>query len=152
MNHRAQLAEREPMTHRQRSCADKAFPAGAQRQAFDRPADRIGPIQHPDRLAMSRCRFEDIAQRRDERIDPATQILQIDEDHIECIHHRIGRLAHFAIEAEDRDAVHRIVEVRRLDHVVLLVAAQAMLRTEGGADLHVAACRQRIERVRQIFA
>ena len=100
---------------------------------------------------MLRCRFEDVAQRRDERINPATQILQIDEDHIECIHHRIRRLAHVAIEAEDRDAMHRIVEVRRLDHVVLLVAAQAMLRTEGSADLHVAACGQRIQRVRQVF-
>ena len=47
--------------------------------------------------------------------------------------------------------MHRIVEVRRLDHVVLLVAAQAMLRTESGADLHVAACGQRIQRMRQIF-
>ena len=84
-----QLAEREPMTHRQRSCADKAFPAGAQRQTFDRTTHRIGPIQHPDSLAMLRCRFEHVAQRRDERIDSTTQILQIDEDHIECIHHRI---------------------------------------------------------------
>ncbi len=39
-----QLAEREPMTHWQRSCADKAFPAGAQRQTFERPTHRIGPI------------------------------------------------------------------------------------------------------------
>ena len=139
------------MAHRHRPGADKAFPAGAQRQAFDRPADGIGPIQHPHRFAMLRCRFEDIAQRRDERINPATQILQIDQDHIECIHHRIRRLAHLAIEAEHRDAMHRIVEVRRLDHVVLLVAAQAMLRTEGSGDLHVAACGQRIQRMRQVF-
>ena len=120
------------MAHRQRPGADKAFPAGAQRQAFDRPADRIGPVQHPDRFAVLRRRFEHVAQRGDERINPATQILQIDEDDIERIHHRIGRLAHFAVQAEHRDAVHRIVKVRRLDHVVLLVAAQAMLRTEGG--------------------
>ena len=148
---RTQFAEREPVTHRQRSGADKAFPPGAQRQAFDRPADGIGPIQHPHRFAMLRRRLQDIAQRRDERIDAATQILQIDEDDIECIHHRIGRLAHLAIQAEDRDAVHRIVEVRRLDHVVLLVAAQAMLRTERGDELDVAACGQRIERMRQVF-
>ena len=47
--------------------------------------------------------------------------------------------------------MHRIAEVRRLDHVVLLVAAQAMLRAEGGADLHVAAGGQRIQCVRQVF-
>ena len=44
----------------------------------------------------------------------------------------------------------RIVEVLRLDHVVLLVAAQAMLRTEGGGDLDVAASGQSIERMRQV--
>ena len=146
-----QFAEREPMTHRQRSCADKAFPAGAQRQTFDRPTHRIGPIEDPDSLLMLRCRFEDVAQGRDERINSTAQILQIDEDHVEGIHHRIRRLAHVSIKAEDRDAMHRIDEVRRLDHVVLLIAAQTMLRTEGSADLHVAACSQRIQRVRQVF-
>src|SRR5450830_855594 len=100
---------------------------------------------------MFRCRFEDVAQGRDKRIDSTAQILQIDEDHIECIHHRIRRLAHVSIKAEDWDAMYRIVEVRRLDHVVLLVATQAMLRTERSADLHVAACGERIQRVRQVF-
>jgi hypothetical protein len=46
-----------------------------------------------------------------------------------------GRAAHFAVEAEHRDAMHRVDEVGRLDHVVLLVAAQAVLRAEGGAQL-----------------
>ena len=46
--------------------------------------------------------------------------------------------------------MHRIVEIRRLDHVVLLVAAQAMLRTERGGELDVAAGGQRIERMRQV--
>ena len=44
----------------------------------------------------------------------------------------------------------RIVEILQLDHVVLLVAAQSMLRTEGGRELDVAARGQRIERVRQV--
>jgi hypothetical protein len=36
--------------------------------------------------------------------------------------------------------MHRIVKVGRLDHVVLLVAAQTMLWTESRGDLQVAAC------------
>src|SRR5215471_16839793 len=102
------------MAHWQRSCADKTFPAGAQRQTFDRPADRIGPVQDPDSFTMLCCRFEDVAQGRDERIDATTQILQIDKDNIECSHHRIGRLSHGTIKAEDRNAVYWIIEVRRL--------------------------------------
>jgi hypothetical protein len=48
-------------------------------------------------------------------------------------------LTHLAVQAEHRDAERRIGEVGRLDHVVLLVAAQAVLRAEGGRRLHVAA-------------
>ena len=80
---RAQFAERQAMAHRQRPGADEAFPAGAQRQAFDRPPDGIGPIQHPHRFAVLRRRFEHVAQRRDERVDAAAQILQIDEHDVE---------------------------------------------------------------------
>ena len=133
------------MTHWQRSGADKAFPAGAKPQALDRPTHRIGPIEHPDSLTMLRSRFKHVAQGRDKRIDTTTQILQIDEDDVECVHHRISRLAHFSIEAEYRNAMHGIVEVRQLDHIVLFVAAQAMLGTEGRADLEIAACGQRIQ-------
>jgi len=64
--------------------------------------------------------------------------LQVDENDIEGVHHRIGRLAYFAVQAEHRNAMHHIVEVLRLDHVGLFVAAQTMLRTECGGDLDVA--------------
>ena len=151
MNHEPSSPSVKSVAHRQWSRRRQNFPSRAQRQTFDRPADRIGPIQHPHGLAVFRRRFEHVAQRRDERVDAAAQILQIDEHDVERVHHRVGRLAHFAVQAEDRNAVHRIVEVRRLDHVVLLVAAQAMLRTEGGGDLDVAARGQRVERMRQVF-
>ena len=66
------------------------------------------------------------------------------------VHHRVGRPAHLAVQAEHRDAEGRIVEVGRLDHVVLLVAAQAVLRAERGGELDVAAGGQRIERMGQV--
>ena len=70
---------------------------------------------------------------------------------VACLHHRIRRLAHLAIQTEHRNAVHRIFEIRRLDHVVLLVAAQPMLRAERRGDLDVTASRQCIERMRQVL-
>ena len=135
------------MTHRQRSCADKAFPASAQGQTFDRPTHRIGSIEYPDSLVMLRGCFEDVPQGRNKGINSTAQILQVDEHHIECIHHGIRRFAYVSIQAKDRDAVHRIPKVRRLDHIVLLVAPEAMLRTEGSANLHVVTCDQCIQRV-----
>ena len=43
-----------------------------------------------------------------------------------------------------------IPEIRRLDHVVLLVAAQPVLRTERGAQIEIGQGGQRVERVREI--
>ena len=46
--------------------------------------------------------------------------------------------------------MHRIAEIRRLDHVVLLVAAQPVLRTECRGDVEPAHAAQRIERMLEI--
>src|SRR5262249_27771700 len=116
------LTERQSVTHRQRPGAHKALPSRSQHQTFDRPTDRIRSIKYPHRFLMFRSRFEDVAECRGECIDPAPQILQVDEDDIAGIHHRSCRRAYLAIQAKYRDIVYRIVEFRRLDHVVLLVA------------------------------
>jgi hypothetical protein len=42
-----------------------------------------------------------------------------------------------AVQAEHREAVDRVGEVRRLHHVVLQVAAHAVLRPERRGDLDV---------------
>ena len=52
-----------------------------------------------------------------------------------------------AVEAEHGDAVHRINEIRGLDHVVLLVAPEAVLGPERGGDLEAAHGHQGIQRV-----
>ena len=136
------------MPHRQWPSADKAFPALAQSQSLGWTADRIGPVQYPHRLAVLGSGFEHIPERSDERVDAAAQVLQIDQDDIERIEHGRGRPTHFAVQTEHRDAVHRIKKIRRLDHVVLFVTAQTVLRTECGID--AAACGERIERMRQV--
>ena len=139
------------MAHRQRPRADEAFPAGAERQALDGAAGGIGAIEHPDGLAVLRRRFEDVKERGDEGVDAAAEILEVDEQHVERPHRLAGGAAHFAVEAEDGDAVDRIGEVGRFDHIVLLVAPEAVLRAEGGADPEVAARGEGIERMRQVF-
>ena len=145
-----QFAHGQTMPHRQRAGTDEALPACAQQQTFDRPAGGIGPVEYPHRLAAPGRRFEHVAQRGDEGVDAAAEVLQVDQQHVEGRHHGLGRTAHFAVKAEDRDAMQRVDVVRRLDHVVLLVAAQAVLRTEGGGQLEVGQGGQRIERVRQV--
>ena len=94
---------------------------------------------------LLRSRLEHVTQRSDERVDSAADVLQIDEQNVKGIHHFRRRPAYFTVKAEDRDAVHGIDVVPRLDHVVLLVPAQAVLRAERRAQAYVAERRQRIE-------
>ena len=145
-----QLPHGEAVAHRQRARSHEALLPGPQLQAFDRPTHGIRPVEHPHRLVEPRGFLQHVAERRDEGVDAAAQILQIDEQHVEAVHHRRRRAAHRSVEAEDRNAVHRIHVIGGLDHVVLLVTAQPMLRTERSAQAQAGEGRQRIERMRQV--
>ncbi len=46
--------------------------------------------------------------------------------------------------------MHRIEEIRRLHHIVLLVAAQTVLRAESGGQADIRQRGQRVERMGQI--
>ena len=66
------------------------------------------------------------------------------------VEHLVAGPPHLAVQAEHRNAVHRVAKVRRLGHVVLLVAAQAVLRTEGRGDVEAADDAQRIQRMLEL--
>jgi hypothetical protein len=95
---------------------------------------------------LGRC-LEHVKQGRDEGINAATQILHIDQDDIESAHRLAGGAANLAVQAEHRNAMHRVGEVEGFHHIVLLVAAQPMLRPESSSDIDVAERRERIERM-----
>jgi hypothetical protein len=141
------LAHGEAVAHRHRSRSDEALPTGAQREALDRAPRRVRAVEHPHRLAEPAALLEHIAERGDEGVDAATEILQVDEQRIAVREHRIGGSAHLAVEAEHRDAERGVAEVRRLDHVVLLVAAQPVLRPESRGDGEPRRRGQRIQRM-----
>ena len=146
----AELAECQAMPHRHRTGADEAFPAREERQPFDRPTGGIGPVEHPDRfLVLGRC-LEHVEQGRDEGVDAAAEVLHVDQQHVERAHRLAGGTPHLAIEAEYGDVVHRIGEILRLHHIVLLVAAHAVLRAESGRELEIAKRAERIERMGEV--
>jgi hypothetical protein len=82
-------------------------PSRSVRPSTGRPAG-LGRSSTQTDFAVFGGGFQHIAQRRDEGVDAATEILQVDEQHVEAVHHRRGRPAHFAVQAEDRDAVQRV--------------------------------------------
>ena len=100
----AELAQRQAVAHRDRAGADEAFPAGPERQPLDRAAGGIGPVEHPHRLAVLGRGFEHVEQGRDEGVDAAAEVLEVDQHRVEARHHLAGRAADLAVEAEHRDA------------------------------------------------
>lgn len=84
-----------------------------------------------------------------EGVDPAAQILQVDQHNVECRHHLPGRTPHFAIQAEHRNVVNRISIVVGLDHIVLLVTLQPVLRAKSSRDIEISCRDQCIKRVLQ---
>ena len=145
----AHLAHRHAVAHRHGRRADEALLSGNQQRAFHWTASRIGAVEHPDRFARFRRFFHQVEQGRNEGIDAATEVLQVEQEHVRRRHHLSGRPADFAIEAEDRDVVAGIGLVRRLDHIVLLVALQPVLRSERRCDIDPA-FDQRVERMVQL--
>src|SRR5918995_1718461 len=88
-----ELAERASMTHRYRAGADETLPAVAQQKSLDWPAGRIRTIEHPDRLLRLGGCLEHVAQRRHKGVHAAAEVLQIDQQHVEVLHHRGRRAA-----------------------------------------------------------
>ncbi len=99
---------------------------------------------------MPGCFLEDVAQRRDEGVDAAAEILQVDQQDVEPVHHRCGRAPYVAVQAVHGNAERGVDVLRRLDHVVLLVAAQAVLRPERGHETHAIEGGEGIERMGQV--
>ena len=134
------------MTHRDGEETDERFEAGAERLALDVDAvDRVGTIADDDRNAVPAARLQAVRHRVDVGVDAGADVLQVDDQDIEAAQHGIGRLARLAVQRVDRNPPRRVVAVRRLDHVVLDVRAEPVLRAEDGGQRHAIGRRHAIE-------
>src|SRR5206468_10466426 len=95
-------------------------------------AERVRPIEDDDLLAGRGAGLEGEGRRPLEGVNARPDVLEIDEQQVYAREHlRRGR-AGLRVEAVDRDAELGIDAVSRLDHVVLLLAGEAVLRAEEG--------------------
>ena len=140
----------QPVPHRHRTRTDKTFPSFDENCPFDRPARRIGPVQNPYRLAVLGGGFQNISQRRDKRIDSATQILKVDQDDVKGFHRLRGWSTDLAVQAEHWDIVNRIKIILGFDHIVLLVTPQTVLGSKSRGNIDTVETRQHIKRMGQI--
>jgi hypothetical protein len=98
-------------------------------------ADRIWPIADDYSFAKRLCGAHAVGHRVGEGIDAAAYTLEIDNDHVNVAQHLFGRFARFAVQRINRNVRVSIDGVGRLDHVVLNVAANSVLRSEERSEI-----------------
>ena len=130
-----EFADRQPVPERNRPAADEARHFGIENRPFDRPADRIGPVEQDHRNAGLGTREQALLHGPDERVDPRADVLQVDHEAVEAAKHVGERPPRAGVQAVDRQIQRLVAAVRRLDHVRLLLAPQAVLRREEGRKL-----------------
>ena len=125
------FGQSESVPHRHRHPADEAGEVRIQdRPLEDVAAERIGPVEHKDGNALLGRRLKTKAQRPEVGVNARADVLQVDDQDIETLEHRLSRFSHIGVKTVHRDLSQRIKRVRRLDHVVLLLGPQAVLRSE----------------------
>ena len=140
-----QLPDGHPVPQRNRIQADERLEPALEHRPFDRHApDGIRPIAHDDRHLEARRALQAVGHRVDEGVDARADVLQVDDEDVEVPQHRLGRLPRFAVERVDRHAWRAVAAVRRLDHVVLQVGVEAVLRTEDRGERHAFGAREPI--------
>ena len=94
-------------------------------------------------------RLQAVRHRVDVGVDADADVLEVDDQHVEVREHLGGRLAGLAVERIDRHAADLVVRVPRLDHVVLHVRSEAVLRAEDRGERGAVVRRQAIGDVPQ---
>ena len=99
------------------------------------PAQRVGTVQDHHFLAGGGAGFQRQGRRPLEGVDAAPDVLEIDQKDIQVLQHRGRGLPGLGVKAEDGDHQLGVVPVGGLHHVVLLLAAEAVLGAEEHGEL-----------------
>ena len=123
------------MAHGNRRQPYEAAEGRVEDVALDRAADGIGTIQDHHLDARLGAGFQTAQQRPDECVVTRADILEVDHQHVETVEHGRRRLAAFAVERVHRQPRAGVAVPFPLDHVVLRLSAQAVLRAEERAQV-----------------
>ena len=104
-----QLAEGHPVADGHRRDADEGFAAGFHQRPCDaRAAQRIGAIQHDDRLAGFGDATQHVEERAQVRVEAHAHILHIEEQHVHIREHLRRGFFRRAVEAVDGQSRARV--------------------------------------------
>ena len=147
-----QLADRHAVPHGHAVTARRRIRSRARASGLRlaTPPIGLGRSQTMTGMPGTRRGAQAIGHGVDEGVDARADVLEVDHQHVDQREHLLRRLARLAVQREDRHVAPRILAVRRLDHVVLQVGAEAVLRPENGGQRPVGRCGQAIDNVLEI--
>ena len=126
-----QLAHRQPVPHGDCRPAHEAGVMQVKERPFDGvAAERVGAVEHDHGDSCRSTRLQARHHRPGERVDPRTDVLQIDDQALQPLEHRRRGLSRLAVKAVDRHAEHFVSAVPGFDHVFLLLTPESVLRRE----------------------
>src|SRR5260370_33170872 len=95
-----------------------------------RSANRVGTIAGDYFLPNLFRRAHAVRQSVGKCVDATADVLQIEDDHVDVAQHLFGWFARLAVKGKDRQPGFSVYSVRCLDHIVLDITADSVLRTE----------------------
>src|SRR4029453_14623696 len=90
---------------------------------YSAAADRIGPIAYDHLLSETFCCAHAIRHRVSKRIDPTTDVLHVEHQHIDGREHCFRWLSSFAVKRVDRQTGFPISCMLTFNHIVLNITA-----------------------------
>src|SRR5205823_5194194 len=103
---------------------DERFAAAVEhRPGYGDAADRIGPIEDDESLAMFGRRLHRFAHRRDVGIESSADVLDVEDDGVDGFEHRRRRPPRFAVEAIDLSARRLVLGIADLRNIELSLKA-----------------------------
>src|SRR5437762_1689109 len=97
--------------------------------------DRVGSVQHHNLNVLTFAGAYCQIQRPNKSVVARADILQVNQEEIEILQHLARRLAMFAVQTVNRYPKSRMLVTSPFDHVVLSLAAIAVLRTKERVQL-----------------
>lgn len=114
------------------------------RSLDDRAADRIGTIEHPELFPKLPRTLHRVRHRRDVRVRPRADVLNVEEQHVDSSQHLGARMTRRAVEAEYGEARLRINR-RGNRGAGAAIAAEAMFRRIDRLEANVAVVADRVD-------
>jgi hypothetical protein len=148
--HQGQLPDRHAVAGQDRVEADEGEVLGKRQVPVQGVApERVGPVEHDQRLVVGGAGLERVQHRGDERVVPRPHVLYVEHERVHARQHGRGGDARAAVEAEDgpaRDGVARVFDL----HQVLGVRPDAMFGPEERGQAHAPGTVQRRRRVDEV--